>query len=125
MMPQAYRLEVSGTEQVIAALRKLGRNASDLSAVFGLIGSAAAAEARARAPKQSGRLAGTIRPARFKTATSVTATSVYAGVHEYGWAARNISAQPYLRPAADSKADSSAEQIASEIQRHINAAGLG
>lgn len=120
----AYSVEVTGEREVIAAMRRLERSAGDFSTTFGGLSSDAAADARALAPKLSGRLAASVRPARFKMSALVVATAPYAGVHEYGWAARRIAAQPFLRPAADTKADVSAEQLARELDRFIAQAGL-
>lgn len=127
-MTGAYKVKVTGDREVAAAFRKLGYKSSDLSEVFGRIASVVAADARSLAPKVSGRLAASIKPARYKTRAVISAGSSavpYSGVQEYGWPGRNIRPQPFMRPAADSKADSSAEQIAAEMQRLINQAGLG
>lgn len=127
-MGRPYTLRVTGEVEVIAAFRRLGLKCSDLSGVFGRIAGDVAHDAQAGAPKRSGKLAGSVRAGKAKTRATIYAGGArvpYAPVIEYGHAARGIRPQPFMRPAADTKADSSAEQIAAEIQRLIKGVGLG
>lgn len=64
-----------------------------------------AAAGRARAPKLTGALAGTVRPSGTKTRAVVRAGFArvpYAGPIHWGWPARGIAAQPFLSDAATS-----------------------
>ena len=58
--------------------------------------------ARGRAPKRTGRLAGSLSADADGTEAEVSAGAVYAGVIHYGWAAHGISANPFLVPVAES-----------------------
>jgi hypothetical protein len=60
--------------------------------------------AMSRAPKRTGALAGSLRPARTSGSVTVYAGNnssvVYAGPIHWGWPAHNIRAQPFLVDAA-------------------------
>ena len=118
---------VTGAEETAAAFKRLGFKAADLQDAFRDIAADVVTEARARAPKVSGQLAGNIRPGIGKTRATVYAGSAgtpYAGVQEYGWPRRSIAAQPFLRPAADNQAEAAAVVIVREMTRLINSLGL-
>lgn len=126
-MARPYRVTVVGDRETNLAFKKLGLKASDLSAVFGRIANDVANDGRVMVPKRSGVLAASIKAGRAKTRATVSAggrAAPYAGPIEYGWVRHGITAQPFLRPAADTKADSSAEQIAREMRRLIDQCGL-
>lgn len=128
MAGQGYRIRVSGDRETALAFRRLGLKSRDLERAFHEIANEVVHDAQGMAPKVTGRLAGDIRAssAKTKAAAFVGRVSVpYGGVQEYGWRRRNIAAQPFMRPAADSKADSSAVTIAREMQRIIYSVGLG
>ncbi len=64
--------------------------------------------AKTLAPRRSGRLAGSIRALGSQTSgqAAVGKKSVpYAGVIHYGWAKRNITAQPFLTDALQRRQD--------------------
>lgn len=94
-------VRVDGDEVLASTLRSAGRELSDWSAVTAAATTRVAQDAARRAPKRTGRLAGSIAARSDKSGGEVTASVVYAKVQEYGWAQRNIAAQPYLRPAFD------------------------
>lgn len=118
---------VTGAEEVAATFKRFGFKAADLQDAFREIAADVAAQARARAPRQSGRLASDVRPGIGKTRATVYAGGSavpYAGVQEYGWPRRSIAAQPFLRPAADDEAEAAAAAIVKEMTRLINSLGL-
>ena len=96
---------VDGDEVLAATLRTAGRQLSDWAQVNAAAAARVAQDAARRAPKRTGRLAGSIGATSDKSGGQVTASVVYAKVQEYGWAARNIRAQPYLRPALEDDRD--------------------
>jgi len=57
---------------------------------------------RGRAPKRTGRLAGSLTADASGNEAKVSSGLVYAGVIHYGWAAHGISANPFLVPVAES-----------------------
>jgi hypothetical protein len=113
------------SSEVRASLAKLARESDDLTTSFRIIGGVIVADARVRAPRRSGALASSIHASTRRTSVTVSSQLVYSGVQEFGWRRRNIRAQPYLRPAADSKATLAAVEITRQINRIINLVGLG
>lgn len=99
------RIKVEGGARLRRTLRQAGSDLQDLAAAHAATAQLVAAAGRARAPKVSGRLAGTIRPSGTKTKAVVRAGFArvpYAGPIHWGWPSRNISAQPFLSDAATS-----------------------
>ena len=122
MAGQPVTIEVRGFREVAAALQQMGVDVDDLKDAFGAIAAETARMAAARAPRRTGRLAGDVRGNRAKSKAVVTAGRSglpYAGVHEYGWAARGIGAQPYLRPAADAMAPRAVQLLEDNINAEI------
>ena len=91
---------------MVRVLQKFGVEAADLKEVFRSIGEQVASKARARVPKRSGKLASVIKPTNTKNKAAVRVGSKrvpYAGVIEYGWARKGITARSYLRQAINSE----------------------
>lgn len=102
-MAEAITVKVEGLRETAAALKKLEGGLDDLKDANNALGSEIAARASALAPRRTGALASTIKANRAAKKVSIKAGSArvpYAAVIEYGWNARNIQAQPYLRKAA-------------------------
>lgn len=116
---------VTGTAGVLAGFGEVARGSSKLDAANDAIASAIRDQALVLVPRLSGRLASTLAASRGGTFATVTASGPYAGVQEYGWAGHGIAAQPYLRPAADAVAGEAPDELAEDLQRVIDAAGLG
>lgn len=98
-----YTVKVLGLNEVTRSLKQYEGAADDLKEANAAIGSKVASTAKATAPYLTGNLASTIRANRAIKSVQIkagTARVPYAGVIEYGWPARNIEAQPYLRRAA-------------------------
>ena len=101
-MTGGVKVTVDGDDVLARTLRAAQRDLQDWAQVNAAAAARVAQDAATRAPRRTGRLAGSIRPASDKTSGTVTAGGggmVYAKVQEYGSTARNIRAQPYLRPA--------------------------
>lgn len=99
------RIKVEGGARLRRTLRQAGADLGDLAAAHSATARMVAAAGRARAPKVTGRLAGTVRPSGTKTKAVVRAGFArvpYAGPIHWGWPARNITAQPFLSDAATS-----------------------
>lgn len=102
-MADGLAVEVTGLRECVKALKDLGDDLSDLKEANGTLGREIASRASALAPVRSGRLAASIKSNKAAKKVQIKAGSArvpYAGVIEYGWAARNIRPQPYLRKAA-------------------------
>ena len=92
-------VQVVGARQLRRALTAAGDDLEDLKAANRAVAGLVVASARPATPHRSGVLAGSVRGSGTKTAAVVRAGSArvpYAGVIEYGWPARHITAQPWL-----------------------------
>lgn len=91
------RIRVEGLRKTIRHMEQAGVASQDMKILMhevGLLVVKAAAP-----PRDSGRLATTIRAGRGKTKAVVRAGGAkapYAGVIHYGWPARNIAPNPFL-----------------------------
>lgn len=86
------RAELVGAARLSASLRKLGRDLADTGSTAAAVAQRIASAARARAPRRTGRLAGSIRVTRAGTAVTVAASASYAGPINYG-----VGRRPGLR----------------------------
>ncbi len=97
---------VYGLRETIQAMEARGTAAKDLSLLMERVGRIVATGAKGLARRNSGTMANNIRPSRTKTKAVVRAGSArvpYAGVQHFGWAARNITPNPYLYEALDDR----------------------
>lgn len=102
-MAEALTVKVEGLRETVAAMKKLEGGLDDLKDTNAALGNEIASRASALAPRRTGNLASTIKANRAAKKVSIKAGSAkvpYAGVIEYGWNARNIEPQSYLRKAA-------------------------
>lgn len=92
-------VKVEGARELERTTHRAADKLDDLSGAHGQAGDYVAQLARSKAPAVTGRLANSIRAERAATQASVTAGGPgvpYAAPIHWGWAARNISAQPFL-----------------------------
>ena len=90
---------VEGGRELRATLKRASGDLGDLKAVHDRIARLVASVARQRAPKRTGRLAGSIRGSGAATVATVRAGGAavpYAAVIHNGWPQHNIAANPYL-----------------------------
>src|SRR4051812_42073766 len=113
---------VTGHAEVARALRSLGVEVDDLKAAFAALAAEGAQVAARHAPRRTGRLAGSIRGTRARSAAVVTASVPYAGAINYGWPRRGIAAAGFMQ-AADS-APRAVAALEAEINRAIARKGL-
>lgn len=72
---------------------------NDIKDAYRNVGNIVAPAAKTKAPKRTGRLAGSVRTSGTTTAATVRvgyASVPYAGPIHYGWPARNIEPQPFV-----------------------------
>jgi hypothetical protein len=115
--------EVEGGREFRKTLKKAGDDLSDLKETHRTVAGIVVPVAQRMAPKRSGRLAGSIRPAGTKSAAIVRAGSravPYANVIQWGWPARNIVAQPFLTDAAKATEPVWTRVYEAETQRILN-----
>lgn len=97
-------VRVEGGRQLRAALREAAGDLGDLRHANTQAAALVARAGAADAPRRSGLLAASVRPGASQSAAIVRAGSArvpYAGVIHYGWPARHIRAQPWLREDAE------------------------
>lgn len=95
------RVEVEGDERLTKTLHKASDELRDMDAAQEKTGRLILTRARSLAPRESGRLASSLVMASSSGEVTVSTDVEYAAVQEFGWAAHNISAQPYLIGPAD------------------------
>lgn len=96
-------VEVRGARQLRRSLRRAGDDLEDLKAAHARVARLVAGVATSTAPRRTGRLASTVRPAGTKTQAIVRAGYArvpYANPIHWGWPRRGIRPQPWLSTAA-------------------------
>lgn len=124
----ASQVKVEGARELEATMHRAADDVGDLSSAASQSGSQVAQVARGLAPVRSGRLVGTIRAAQPTSARAVTAGGVtaggpgvpYAGPIHWGWAARNIQAQPFLTDALAQTESSVVNTYAEAVGRTVS-----
>ncbi len=99
-------VDIRGIESLNSLLLKFTNDVKNLDGFGTKVGKLIVDSASAMAPKRSGALAASIGTVSRKEGVQVYAGSErvpYAGVIEYGWAARGRQPQPYLMPAVQEK----------------------
>lgn len=119
-MTEIVKVEVDGLERLRVTMARAADTIADMQAPLGQASRRAATRASQLAPKVTGRLAGSVR-ATPATATQagITATVPYAGVQEYGWPARHVTANPYLRPALAQTAPDTLKDMTAHAQHSL------
>lgn len=121
------RFKVEGLSKTLRALERAGAAAADMRDGMHRIGNIVVARAVPRAPRKSGRMAGTIRAGRGKTKAVVRmggGSVPYAGVVHYGWPDRNIAPQPVLIDALQSSRDQIFTALNDELDKLLRDADL-
>ena len=111
-------IRVEGLSRLSRALTKAGVDASDLKDTMHAIGMAVVNSANV--PVRTGRLKSTLRAGRGKTKAVVRMggrRAPYAGVIEYGWAARGIAGTGAVSAARDARKAESQRMIREGIDR--------
>lgn len=112
---------VTGIEEVKASILKLANALEESLDLNKELSTTLARKASTMAPRLSGALASSVvgNPSAEKAQIVAGNGAVpYAGVIEYGWPAKNIQAQPYLRPAVND----SMEYIIATYDKYIEKA---
>jgi hypothetical protein len=101
-MAEAIEFSIQGVQEVAIALERIGKGIKGNLELNKELSKTLSQKASAMAPRLTGALASSVvgNPSTERAQiVAGSATVPYAGVIEYGWPNRNISAQPYLRPA--------------------------
>lgn len=121
-MAEGLTVRVEGLNECVRSLKKLGDDLGDLKEANNTLGREIASRASAVAPKRSGRLAASIKTNKAAKKVQIKAggtRAAYAGVIEYGWPARNIRPQPFLRKAAFENRNYIVEEYEKNIKQVI------
>lgn len=97
MAGETYKVE--GLDNLIRTLHRAGADIEDLKDANRAAGEIVAREGSARAPRRTGKLAASVRPARQVRRARVSAGGArvpYAGPIHWGWQARNIAPNPFI-----------------------------
>ena len=116
-------VRVEGLDTLVRTLKKAGADIDDMKDASKKAGDTVTSAAVARAPRRTGRLAGSVRPSRLAKGVRVSvgrATVPYAGAIHWGWPARNITAQPFLTDAAKATEPTWVAQYLVDIQKIID-----
>lgn len=122
-------VSVRGFDRVAHGLRTLAGRLRDLSPAWRLLGARVVATAKPLTPVKTARLVRTLRaePSRDEVLIRAGGGSVvYAGVQNFGWAARNIKGHHYLAggPAEDVARREAPRQVEALLTRTARLAGL-
>lgn len=102
-MPSESGIRVEGLDELARSMKRAGADIDELKDAHWRAASIVATRAAQIAPNRTGKLAGSIRPARQVRRARVQAgrASVpYAAPIHWGWPSRNIGAQPFMSDAA-------------------------
>ncbi len=115
-----FTVKVKGVNDVVRSFKQYEGAIDDLKNANSAIGTKVASTAKATAPILLGNLSRSIRPNRASSRVQIKAGGAsvpYAGVIEYGWPARGIQAQPFLRRAAWQERDYTKEQYTQNLMQ--------
>ena len=93
-------LQIRGLTRFRSTLKKAGADMADLKAANVKAADTVVTRARAIGPQRSGRLVGSVMPAKTVGRARVRSNLVYAPVIHWGWPKRNIKPQPFVLDAA-------------------------
>lgn len=101
-------IRVQGLDEIRRGLRRLNSELpKELTRIHKKAATVVADAARARAPRRSGRLAGSIKPQagqRYARVAAGRKAVPYAGPIHFGWPKRNIAPQPFLTDSVEAHA---------------------
>jgi hypothetical protein len=112
-------ITVKGGDELRRTMGQVATDLADLTDVNNRGGDLLLAASRAKAPKKSGRLAGSLRTVAGAAGFTVTSPLVYAGPIHWGWRERNIWPTYFLYDALDVKRAAILEAYATEVDDAI------
>lgn len=98
-MPESA-LQIKGLSRFRATMKKAGADMADLKEANVSVGQTVATRAKSIGPQRTGRLVGSIVPAKTVARARVRSSLIYAPVIHYGWPKRHIKPQPFVLEAA-------------------------
>lgn len=91
---------IEGARRLRSTMKRAGVDLGQMSDAHQKVGQIVITAAAPRAPRQTGRLAGSLRASRTRASAVVRSRLVYAGVQEYGWPAHGIAEHAFVRGGA-------------------------
>lgn len=98
-MPESA-LQIRGLSKFRSTLKRAGADMADLKEANIQVGNTVATRAKSMGPQRTGRLVGSVVPAKTVARARVRSSLIYAPVIHYGWPKRHIKAQPFVLEAA-------------------------
>jgi hypothetical protein len=117
-------VNVVGLAELTRTMRKAGKDISELKDAHTAAATIVAERASQLAPRRSGALAGSIRPAKQAARARVNVGGgriKYANPIHWGWPARNIAPSLFLTDAAEQTKAEWLEQYERDIQQALDA----
>lgn len=112
-------VEVEGLRNLRRTIKAAGMSLDDLKAAHKQVADTVVHRAAERAPRKTGKLAGTLRGSGTAGAAIVRAGGArtpYAGPIHWGWPRRHIKAQPFIYNAAGELHDPIARMYLAALQ---------
>ena len=100
-MTDRIRYEVEGAARIEATMTSAAHDLGDFTDTNQRVAALVSAAAKGNAPRLSGRLAASLDGDGTPDEVTVGSDVIYAGVQEYGWAARHIRPRHYIHDAYD------------------------
>lgn len=109
-------VEVVGLTRLQATMRKAAEDIKNMDRAAGDAGRLVATRGAGRAPRRTGRLAGSVRVLSVRDGgAEVGSGLVYAPVIHNGWPAHHISPQPFLDTALGESRDPVVDMYARDV----------
>ena len=124
MADDGFRLEIKGLNKLTRALRQAGASMEDMREANTRVGQVVVRRATPITPRDTGALAGSIRPSRRVSGASVSAGGGrirYARFVEFG--TRKMAARPYLYKGARDSEDEWLDVYQRELERLLDEVG--
>ena len=113
-------VEIRGVERLRSTIRRAVAELADLKRAGEAAGAIIARESSARAPRRTGRLAGSLVASHTGGGERISSALAYAGVIHYGWHAHNIEPHKFLTGAASSSEAQWLEAYERDAQRALD-----
>lgn len=113
-------VKIEGLAAFRRSLAKAGADMADMKRANETAGQTVARAGSSRAPRRTGALAGSLRPARQAARARVSSTLPYAGVIHWGWPEHNISPNEFLVEAAVETQPEWLRDYETDLQRIAN-----
>lgn len=116
-------VRVEGLAALTRTMRKAGEDITELKDAHTRVSDIVTTAAADRAPRNTGALSQSLRPAKQANRARVMAGSAkvpYAGPIHWGWPAHNIEPQPFLSDAAVETQPQWIEQYQADVQKALD-----